>query len=445
MSEQEFESYLRLLCRFLRLSEGQREAIRCELRDHMEERLEDLLAGGMPRDKAIAAALDEFGDAAALAHDFDRIGRRRKWIMRSTISALGLACCVLIVSSLLPPRAGSGPAPLLGLAGELNAPATRPAGATPSARVAVTSLTRDQRAAEAMRKKLETPVKATEYDAVPLKDVLQQIQQTSGVTLSPNWKAMELVNITPDTEVTARVPDTSLATALRIVLDNASDPKVGPVDYVVVDGGIRISTREDLDRYAEVRVYDCRDLIQRSLTAEQRHVMESILQQHLGAASLGGYGGAGGGLTSGPGGTRKGGGGMGIEMGMGMGMVAGGAGSMGGMGGGGGGAGGGGGSGGTATEASTLSPSEQAMVRVVDALRKRDAQDFVDLIKTSVAPETWGTPTVGISEFDGLIVVRNNVKAQEGVAELLAMLRDAKVSRSRAMTESEPAASLHGR
>ena len=50
MSEQEFEAYLRLLGRFLRLTETQREAVRTELRDHMEERLRELLERGYSRD-----------------------------------------------------------------------------------------------------------------------------------------------------------------------------------------------------------------------------------------------------------------------------------------------------------------------------------------------------------------------------------------------------------
>ena len=69
MSEQEFESYLRLLGRLLRLSDEQREAIRHELEDHMAERLAELLERGYTRDEAVATALDEFGDAAALASD----------------------------------------------------------------------------------------------------------------------------------------------------------------------------------------------------------------------------------------------------------------------------------------------------------------------------------------------------------------------------------------
>ena len=41
MSEHEFEAYLNLLARTLRLSDAQREQIAGELRDHLEARLAD--------------------------------------------------------------------------------------------------------------------------------------------------------------------------------------------------------------------------------------------------------------------------------------------------------------------------------------------------------------------------------------------------------------------
>jgi hypothetical protein len=63
MPEREFELYLSVLSRMLRLNEQQRDAISDELRDHMEERFEELVRSGMNRDDAIRQALDEFGDA----------------------------------------------------------------------------------------------------------------------------------------------------------------------------------------------------------------------------------------------------------------------------------------------------------------------------------------------------------------------------------------------
>ena len=46
MSEHEFELYLRLLGKFLRLTPGQEADVADELRDHLEARLEELSRGG---------------------------------------------------------------------------------------------------------------------------------------------------------------------------------------------------------------------------------------------------------------------------------------------------------------------------------------------------------------------------------------------------------------
>ena len=67
MPEREFELYLSVLSRLLRLNPQQKDAIADELRDHLEERFEELVRSGVPRDDAIRQALDEFGDAAGLA------------------------------------------------------------------------------------------------------------------------------------------------------------------------------------------------------------------------------------------------------------------------------------------------------------------------------------------------------------------------------------------
>ena len=99
MSQQEFDTYLSLLCRLLRIAPRQREQVAEEFRAHLEDRLEELLSRGLPREEAIKLALEEFGDAAGLAAQLVSIvqGRRKRWIMRiGTISVAGLAAAVLL-------------------------------------------------------------------------------------------------------------------------------------------------------------------------------------------------------------------------------------------------------------------------------------------------------------------------------------------------------------
>ncbi len=114
MSEQEFEVYLKLLSRCLNLTATQREQIADELRDHLEERLEELARAGIPREKAVFQALDEFGDAAVLAGDFATIARlkRRRFVMRLSLgSVAALAAAILIAFAFWPGnRAVRGPA-----------------------------------------------------------------------------------------------------------------------------------------------------------------------------------------------------------------------------------------------------------------------------------------------------------------------------------------------
>src|SRR4029079_10521767 len=104
MSQQEFDSYLALLCRLLRIAPQQREQVAEEFRTHMEDRLEELLATGLSRETAIQQAIGEFGDAAGLAAELLKIqqGRRKRWIMRLSVASVlcvtlaGLLCLVLV-------------------------------------------------------------------------------------------------------------------------------------------------------------------------------------------------------------------------------------------------------------------------------------------------------------------------------------------------------------
>ena len=117
MPEREFELYLSVLSRMLRLNEQQKNAISDELRDHMEERFEELVRSGLNRDDAIRQALDEFGDAAGLAVDFTNVSRKRirRIVMRSTVAVASLvAVCVFFLNDIDPQQPGlPGPAQLV--------------------------------------------------------------------------------------------------------------------------------------------------------------------------------------------------------------------------------------------------------------------------------------------------------------------------------------------
>ncbi|MEM9753607.1 MAG: permease prefix domain 1-containing protein, partial [Planctomycetota bacterium] len=110
-----------------------------ELRSHLEERLDELQADGHDRDEAIRLALDEFGDANALAADFThtlrhaRRTRTRRRLMQTTAGTLMAAAVVTFAVMTLTPNNFQGtPNQSSAIA---DAPTTAPAIATVDGRV----------------------------------------------------------------------------------------------------------------------------------------------------------------------------------------------------------------------------------------------------------------------------------------------------------------------
>ncbi|MEM9252711.1 MAG: permease prefix domain 1-containing protein [Planctomycetota bacterium] len=113
MSEHEFEAYLNLLARTLRLSTKQRDRIANELRDHMEARLNELIDRGVDRDDAVLQALDEFGDANLLADDLARPRHQqfRRKIMQTGFATVALAACAALAVVYFTPTNQQGHSP----------------------------------------------------------------------------------------------------------------------------------------------------------------------------------------------------------------------------------------------------------------------------------------------------------------------------------------------
>jgi len=105
ISPHEFDDYVGLLSRLLKLRVSQREAISEELRLHLEERFAALTEQGVAPREAISTALAEFGDAAALAAQFSSVARlqTRRWMMRFVMtSAVTVVVATMVAVSMWP-------------------------------------------------------------------------------------------------------------------------------------------------------------------------------------------------------------------------------------------------------------------------------------------------------------------------------------------------------
>jgi hypothetical protein len=447
MSQQEFDTYLSLLCRLLRIAPQQREQVAEEFRAHMEDRLEELLVRGMDREAAVKLALEEFGDAAGLAAQIASIsqGRRKRWIMRiGTVSVVGLAAAGLLAVALWPDGARVKAPQVVAQTGDK--PGVR--GEKPA---------KEERM-KSVEEKLAERIDA-DYAETPLKELLDDLRERTGIQMYLNSKAIRNeVEEALGFPITISLKQVRLDMVLDLVLEQAGDHNLA---YVERDGILIISTSEALSGASEVKVYNCRDLL----------AMASPVPQ--GGGMMGGWGGMGppGGMMPGgaggnlglpsvpaenqeaplygppggeesprlrPPGSRKpkdprlqddspaagagvpeipkgiapqfGGGGGG-------GIVIGGTGAAGGMGAGGGGMGGGG-MGGMAGGGGPSPPRTDEEIR---------AERLMHLITTAVKPDSWqdmgGFGT--ISEYKGLIVINHNARTHKEVENVLKMLREA--------------------
>lgn len=280
MSEQEFEVYLRLIAKLLRLSDAQREAISDELRDHMEARLDELMDSGMDREKAVHAALSEFGDAAGLAEEFTRITRHytlRRRIMRTSIGALAAAATIALAFLYMLPqnRPGvSGPEDTF----------AQGADATEEALLVST-----QQAAGTLERLSQRIT--VDYGQTPLGGVFDHLQEETGANIFVNWTALEAAGIDKDYPLTLSLRDTAAHNVLALMFQLINPTLSDPIDYAVMDDVVVVATASEINDMRVVRIYDCLDLMGGTVAyAAARQAFSDM--DGSGETGMGGYGGA---------------------------------------------------------------------------------------------------------------------------------------------------------
>lgn len=375
MPEQDFELYLSLLSRFLRLKSAQRGEIADELRDHLEARLEELAARGLSRDEAIRAALDEFGDAAELANHFTQVAhiRKRRLIMRVTFGTIAALAASLLVATAFWPETRQAAAPQRSVAQE-SLPAN-----PPKKQAAPTATTADEGKAE-VETKLSKVIGKNSLIAeneMPLADALDHLGDLLDVDILIDQAAIAKAEIETNATVRVNVHRTKLTG--RMALDLLLEPF--HLNYTIRDGLIMVTTAEQAN---QIQVYNVRDLLPN-------------LDEHVGgggAAVSGSTGGRAQGDVAGSGAPKM------------MMSAMGGRGGMGGMGMGGMGGGGMGGGG---------------MGRVFG---KTDS--LASLIATTIDPDSWdcgGDGTGSVVQYHELLVVKNSQTVHGKIKALLEMMR----------------------
>jgi len=113
---------------------------------------------------------------------------------------------------------------------------------------------------KAIEQKMSKTMAEFSCEETPLEDAIAFFREWSGLNIHVKWNMLEVEGITRDTPVTVGLREVTFEKALQTVLEDVR----GPLGYVVDEGVITITTRDEIwrnERYYTTRVYDVRDLV----------------------------------------------------------------------------------------------------------------------------------------------------------------------------------------
>ncbi|MGD0770638.1 MAG: hypothetical protein ABSB42_20840 [Tepidisphaeraceae bacterium] len=137
------------------------------------------------------------------------------------------------------------------------------------------------------RAMLAARLPSAKLDNVPLADAIDFLRDVAGVNVTVDWKALEGLNISKNTEINLNLHDVSAGKVLSLILAQA-----GPGDlltYYIDRDVVEITTRAIADQKMITVVYYVLDLLQPNDTFN--YTIQSISG---GSAQVGGSGGGGG-------------------------------------------------------------------------------------------------------------------------------------------------------
>jgi type II secretory pathway component GspD/PulD (secretin)/tetratricopeptide (TPR) repeat protein len=227
-----------------------------------------------------------------------------------------------------------------------------------------------------------------DFNGNSLEQVVAFMEQVTGLDIYVDYKALNNVGIDRTDEVTLRLQDVPMNTALERILEQMGEGEDRP-EWAIQDGILTISSDEALRLRKLLLVYDIRDLLMQVPTFDNAPDLD--LDSALNQAQNQGGGGGGG---SGGGGGGFGGGGSG-------------------------GGGSGGGSGGGIFGESGEDPERLSREELVDQI--------VNIIQENVDPDGWrdlGGDTGSIQELNGNLIITNTANNHRDIEGLLAQLRE---------------------
>lgn len=125
---------------------------------------------------------------------------------------------------------------------------------------------------------LQQALDPVEVQRMPLRAFLNHMRELAGVTMTIRWVELNRIGVFSDSTVTLSLEGSTIADALREALRQADRDAAGAT-FVVRGREVIVSSREDLARETEVRVYDISAILNAPLSDEDRlRIEESIAE-----------------------------------------------------------------------------------------------------------------------------------------------------------------------
>lgn len=430
MNSENFEKYLILLKGLLNLSETQKDEIALELRDHLEDRIEQLTRDGKTADEAEWIAIKEFGDAAGMASSFINVSRlkRRRWMMRfTTLTIAGSFLVAVCVMSMWPQN---GPVQIATSHAQEEAKSNSNAPKALGVKKvnkrqttqSIVSKTRTMFEEQAIQTLGEEVAEFTAVD-LPLFDAIRLLSKDVGVPIIVSRTFLDENGVDADSVISLSIQNAKLTTILDLIISD----QLGISDwaYGVKDSFIFVSNEDAIEDLMEVRVYECSDF---AVLATVQLPLYHGMGGYGGGGPVGGHGGGGGGFFCIPatltgihpqglggqgGGFGGGGGGLGGQTGPKPEIVQGGTQNV-----------------QTKEKQKTDSKkdAENSLSFGFKTYQTQDLSELIDCMRLTVDPESWdelgGAAT--LNQVGTALVVKQSLKNHEQIEELLMMLRKAK-------------------
>ena len=256
MSDQEFKNYVALISKLLHLKQGQQESIGGELKDHLQTRVADLIDDGVPEEAAFQQALEEFGDAAAMARNFQSVLdlKRRRWMMRFTTLAVAGAFLAAIFTMAMWPAGARFGAPAATMATTQDDSPFDEAKPTALMQVQLSPATKSDLATEKTLEQLTD----LHYEANSFADIMKDLGDRLRLNFMLDMSARD-DGLSEDQEITIRLSQVPLSKGLMLMLREFN------ATYIIDEGIVRIiSIDESNDApFLRMKMFDCKALSKR--------------------------------------------------------------------------------------------------------------------------------------------------------------------------------------